>query len=547
MAKQQGETKTPTSGQLAGARVAAGQGSHNGQYKPAALRPQPPNGKRPILVGNIPDELKAEQRWVCWRFAGRGKKKTKVPVQLSGYRASSTDPDTWTTFDAALAASARFDGLGFVLGDGYLGVDLDHCYAPDGALSELAASIVAQLDTYTERSPSGDGLHLIAKGELPGEDIPSNPIDVEMYDGERYFTITGDHLEGSPLTIEERSDQIAAVHAEVQELLLPVNPFADLVTTPAALASREPPPADWVIKGLLERLDLALLTGKAGDMKSLFLMFMLIRQSLGLKVLTREDGTGGLPTKPMSWLWVNTDNSQNTHEERQLAICRSLGRFDAPIFSVTSTSFELSNPQHVKWIAALAADVGAEGLVLDTLSGALLGVNENSAEEMTLPAAHLRSLSNAGLTVIAIHHPPKADPDGARGSSVLEGKVDRRLVVSRERDLLTIKQPKLRSRGVKQITAIAALEIDPLNEALLGVAFFDGQKAQADEVETEIRSKVREILDANGELSKNALHTKVKGRWEALKNVLASMVVSREIALRVGPRNAQLYSLIEKP
>src|SRR5258708_26197898 len=38
-----------------------------------------------------------------------------------------------------------------------------------------------------------------------------------MYDHERYFTITGKHLEGTPTTIEDRREEILTLHAEVRE------------------------------------------------------------------------------------------------------------------------------------------------------------------------------------------------------------------------------------------------------------------------------------------------------------------------------------------
>jgi putative DNA primase/helicase len=84
---------------------------------------------------NIPDELKRLPRWVMWQWVWDEKKRRwdKPPLQVNGRNASSTDPATWTTFDAALAAcgnGGRFDGIGIALGDDYAGVDFDHCIAP---------------------------------------------------------------------------------------------------------------------------------------------------------------------------------------------------------------------------------------------------------------------------------------------------------------------------------------------------------------------------------------------------------------------------------
>ena len=72
-------------------------------------------------------------------------------------------------------------------------------------------NIVRAIDSYTEVSPSGTGLHELAWGSLPGGLRRRGFI--EMYDGGRFFTVTGRHVPGTPWTIEERTAALAAVHA----------------------------------------------------------------------------------------------------------------------------------------------------------------------------------------------------------------------------------------------------------------------------------------------------------------------------------------------
>ena len=65
-------------------------------------------------------------------------------------------------FDDALAV--RADGVGFVFTDTeYTGVDLDGCLI-DGKPTAEARQIIDALKSYTEKSPSGTGLHIIVKG-----------------------------------------------------------------------------------------------------------------------------------------------------------------------------------------------------------------------------------------------------------------------------------------------------------------------------------------------------------------------------------------------
>ncbi len=176
----------------------------------------------PINGEAIPAGLRALPQWVPWKRVERQDgKTTKVPFRSDGGgRASTTDPSTWSTFDAALAASERFDGIGFVFtkGDAFVGIDLDHVISADGTLAEWATKLLVKLPSYTERSPSGTGLHIYVRGALPPGGHRREFGDgtgMELYDHGRYFTVTGDLWPGAPGTVEEHSEQLAEVHARL--------------------------------------------------------------------------------------------------------------------------------------------------------------------------------------------------------------------------------------------------------------------------------------------------------------------------------------------
>ena len=141
----------------------------------------------------IPAELRERPQWVVWSAETRDGKTTKVPYRadLRG-RASSTDPATWSTFDAALVATKAADGIGYVFSadDGYVGVDLD-----DGLSEADRGAIIGRLDSYTETSVSGTGFHVILRASLNGHRRNrSGPF--EVYEHGRYFCMTGDHILG---------------------------------------------------------------------------------------------------------------------------------------------------------------------------------------------------------------------------------------------------------------------------------------------------------------------------------------------------------------
>ncbi len=136
-----------------------------------------------------------------WRYSfkeKRGGKWTKVPYQCDGQKAKSDDPTTWTSFDAVIAmlpkqvfGNKSFDGIGFVLtaDDPFCGVDLDHCLK-DGKLSEWAQHVVTTLNSYTEITPSGEGLRIFVRAKLPGASGRKNER-IELYSNARFLTITG--------------------------------------------------------------------------------------------------------------------------------------------------------------------------------------------------------------------------------------------------------------------------------------------------------------------------------------------------------------------
>jgi putative DNA primase/helicase len=152
-----------------------------------------------VIPEHIPDTLKAIDQWVVWRYFWQKGKWDKPPLQSRGGNLASTNnPKTWGTFDAAMAAyqTGAVDGIGFVFAkkNRIVGIDLDHCRIPEtGIIDPWALELIERLSTYQELSPSGTGVHIIAGGALPGLGVKT--AKVEMYDTGRYFTMTGHRLE----------------------------------------------------------------------------------------------------------------------------------------------------------------------------------------------------------------------------------------------------------------------------------------------------------------------------------------------------------------
>lgn len=178
-----------------------------------------------LNIENIPKELKEVRQWVA-----RCKKMPINPHSL--YGASSVNSEHWGTFNEALDVQGKtarwydnkmeqqvtgiIDGVGFVLAPPYCGIDLDHIInSATGEIVPEAEDIISVMNSYTEFSPSGTGVHIIYKGDIHIDWKKKKHIDniaeLEMYQTGRYFTVTGNKFNDIS-TVEEREANAEAVY-----------------------------------------------------------------------------------------------------------------------------------------------------------------------------------------------------------------------------------------------------------------------------------------------------------------------------------------------
>jgi hypothetical protein len=158
-----------------------------------------------IATSNIPGSLRALNHWCVWRYDERDGKLTKTPS------ARSNDRTTWLPFETCLhaveASQGILAGLGFMLLDPYVALDIDHCVDDDGAIELWARQIIDEISSYAEISPSGRGVRIIATGSISAA---AKRNGVEIYQprlvngavkGGRYVTVTGNHIAGTPTEV----------------------------------------------------------------------------------------------------------------------------------------------------------------------------------------------------------------------------------------------------------------------------------------------------------------------------------------------------------
>lgn len=193
-------------------------------------RPRPArSAKKNSGFDKIPEEMRSVRQWVGYVLPS----KNPINVQTMS-DAKSSDPETWSEFDQAVEAVGKpcqywdgksvqngtVAGVGFMFSesDPFVGVDLDHVLNERGLTPE-ANSIVRTLDSYSEISVSGSGLHIIVKAKKPGKKCKKPLQDgsaVEMYDSGRYFAITGNVFQNRT-TIESRAPEIREIYTKFLE------------------------------------------------------------------------------------------------------------------------------------------------------------------------------------------------------------------------------------------------------------------------------------------------------------------------------------------
>ena len=162
------------------------------------------------------DDLKKQKRWVCYSH-------DKAPINAkTGLAASSTDSMTWSTYEEATRAVARYHaaGVGFVFtGDGLVGIDLDDAVGNNADdTAKYAKFLLGLCGGYAELSPSGKGIHIIGTGTIPRSlKKKMFGIGVEVYSTARYFTFTGHVIHDDYEDLGSIQDVIDVIYDHVAE------------------------------------------------------------------------------------------------------------------------------------------------------------------------------------------------------------------------------------------------------------------------------------------------------------------------------------------
>ena len=177
-----------------------------------------------VRTDNFPSYLQQYGKFCCWKYEERDGKNTKIPYNpRSGGKAQSNNEDTFVDFQTAMHASATYDGIGMGIFGRICGIDIDHCVF-DGELTEMAKDIINIMDSYTEYSPSGAGVHIyfaVMEGFSYDQDkyyTKNSKRNLEVYiagQTSRYLTVTG-----NTISFQEIADKTAEIQVILDKYML---------------------------------------------------------------------------------------------------------------------------------------------------------------------------------------------------------------------------------------------------------------------------------------------------------------------------------------
>lgn len=155
---------------------------------------------------DIPEELKTNGKF-CLHIDKIPHKKTPSGI----YKARPNKIEDFKNFDEIIKdyqSTEEASGISINIHSNLCGIDIDNCYSESGSLSKTAVEIIKTIKSYTERSLSGKGIHILFYCENQ-KDIDSSLYyknrhfkegetgGLEIYQGNfdtKVFTISGDTI-----------------------------------------------------------------------------------------------------------------------------------------------------------------------------------------------------------------------------------------------------------------------------------------------------------------------------------------------------------------
>lgn len=205
------------------------------------------------------------------------------------------------------------------------------------------------------------------------------------------------------------------------------------IRTLAELAGDGTPTPGYVVKGLLQRASYGVMYGAPGEGKTFTALDLAYHVAAEKKWLERRVNGGCV-------LYLAYEG-QGGLKKRAQALRQQYGTTDVPLY-VVGANFNLREKQGRQDLGATMADLPTKPvlIIIDTFARALMGGDENSAQDVGAFNAAIEALiQSTGACVLVIHHSGKDASKGARGSSAILGAIDTEIEV-RQGQIVATKQ-----------------------------------------------------------------------------------------------------------
>jgi len=240
-----------------------------------------------------------------------------------------------------------------------------------------------------------------------------------------------------PLTAKEIGDAFASFEDDKQNARPRFTLFRDLEENSTKM---------WLVDRMFGDGEASVMYGKPGDGKSV------LAEDLGLHVAAGLTWHGR-KVKQGAVIYIALERYRLV-KRRAIALRKKHKLVDPP-FAIVGGVFDMRQASAVEAICDIVKEVEAATgqaavlIVIDTLSRALCGGDENSSKDMgALVAATGRLQDATDAHVMWVHHSPLAADDRMRGHSVLLGAIDTAVHVLKRTD------------GVRSATVIKANDSD---------------------------------------------------------------------------------------
>jgi archaellum biogenesis ATPase FlaH len=240
----------------------------------------------------------------------------------------------------------------------------------------------------------------------------------------------------------------------------------DKVITLSEFLNKEYPKANWIVDDLIPQNGITCISGAPKVGKSILTLYIALRISRGNELFDTY------PTLKSKILYISKDEPEFLTNSRLKSFVGDNQVLDENFYFSSFNDIYFDNRKFSEGILSYALQKGIKVIIIDSFRRIFKG-DENSSQIINEVQQNLKLLTNAGLTVIFIHHHgkegffSKKGGDKLRGSSDILAMVDSLLMLEKVAD----KRIKIDQAAIRQKEPIRPFVIEITNDPCLDIKY----------------------------------------------------------------------------